>query len=864
MTDIDVGFRLLREGVTEEGHVGSASFIDSTFTNVSTALLIPPPNPTPGSASTGVVMDNVRFQDVDKALAAINGEILLESQGLMKHWALGPVYSPQRKYSMGSNGSKTYKRPDGLVDRSGAYFERPKPQYQTRNVEDFVHVKDFGARGDGKTDDTKAFQEALSVSQGKILFLDAGSNILTRTVTVPLGSELVGEAWSQLVASGSFFEDEQNPQVMLKVGMPGDVGSIEMQDLLFTNRGPTAGLILVEWNVGAESPGSAGLLHVRIGGAFGTDLTDQECPADTEETNHQCKAASLMMHITLKASGYFENMWLWTADHMIDNNDLTDANNTVIPVSVYAARGLLIESQEPTWLYGTSSEHVSLYQYNFNKARKVFAGMIQSESPYYQGGINAPSPFQGALEVLPGDPIINSTNVEDLQGPVNPWALIMRQSADVLIAGAGLYSFFSFNSQECVLLENNYGNVQLQHIITIGAEHITAQDGYAVPALDNLHVETHSRWSYISVFDVGGNTTGLDRIQMVNPSIWRSKKPQFTCAPPCLIQLPPWTRATSTINYPRITVTDGTWRTTITKPPMTISNWAFELLTVTKDKVNVNKREAANGVVPALAEIAWPNAIYTGQDGQKSTTAPDAASPSLPSIFRQLATDPPNGQWPNSEVEMVLGDQQFPLDDECAIGDFACVAEKLGLGGIGPMIPADAPDPDDEDDENSGIRPSCPVPETTTSSPTTASEAEEWTPTWEPEPEPEPSPYEDGDPSINEVSCNSDGRKSSHERIDNAIKSYCDSLAEEGDVLYEGFQKKRQFEFSVINLETVMAIEISFRVSDGCQWEFTWDECRKYLLAPIDSCQCGGKDGKRGGTVENNCYPWDIDPYTVL
>ena len=46
---------------------------------------------------------------------------------------------------------------------------------------------------------------------------------------------------------------------MLKVGMPGHIGSIELQDLIFTNRGPTAGLVAVEWNVRAETPGSAGI-----------------------------------------------------------------------------------------------------------------------------------------------------------------------------------------------------------------------------------------------------------------------------------------------------------------------------------------------------------------------------------------------------------------------------------------------------------------------------------------------------------------------------------------------------------------------------------------------------------------------------
>jgi hypothetical protein len=78
---------------------------------------------------------------------------------------------------------------------------------------------------------------------------------------------------------------------MIRVGNPGDVGRVEMQDLIFTTTGHTAGLTLVEWNIQAESPGSAGVwdCHVRVEGGG---------------------AASLMMHVTANASGYFANMRL--------------------------------------------------------------------------------------------------------------------------------------------------------------------------------------------------------------------------------------------------------------------------------------------------------------------------------------------------------------------------------------------------------------------------------------------------------------------------------------------------------------------------------------------------------------------------
>lgn len=157
------------------------------------------------------------------------------------------------------------------------------------------------------------------------------------------------------------------PKVLIQVGNVGDVGSVEMQDLLFTTRGATAGLILIEWNIQAGQPGSAALVsirpsalqyfektagsdafwpnrepyrrklphvhclslqifanfikwdcHARVGGATGTKLTPAECPPVTSGIDQGCSAASLIMHLTPSASGYFENMWLWGADHMLE------------------------------------------------------------------------------------------------------------------------------------------------------------------------------------------------------------------------------------------------------------------------------------------------------------------------------------------------------------------------------------------------------------------------------------------------------------------------------------------------------------------------------------------------------------------
>ncbi|TLD20446.1 hypothetical protein PspLS_08452 [Pyricularia sp. CBS 133598] len=171
-----------------------------------------------------------------------------------------------------------FRRHIDLLDSNGAYFERAKPQYESGQVGDFVHVKDFGARGDGVTDNTAGLQSALS--------------------SIPVNSRIVVEKWSQLVKlspQGATFQLLKTPRLYCRWA-----AMVRCKTSFFTTRGPTEGLIFVEWNVRPSASGSAGLwnCHVSVSGATGTDLTPAECPALTIEVAQGCNTGSLMMHIT--------------------------------------------------------------------------------------------------------------------------------------------------------------------------------------------------------------------------------------------------------------------------------------------------------------------------------------------------------------------------------------------------------------------------------------------------------------------------------------------------------------------------------------------------------------------------------------
>jgi glucan 1,3-beta-glucosidase len=81
-------------------------------------------------------------------------------------------------------------------------------------------------------------------------------------------------------------------------------------------------------------------------------------------------------------------MWLWNADHQLDD----DKNSTQL--DVFSGRGFLIEGTN-VWLVGTASEHHVIYQYRFDGAANIYAGLIQTETPYFQ-----PSPCQFKFKML--------------------------------------------------------------------------------------------------------------------------------------------------------------------------------------------------------------------------------------------------------------------------------------------------------------------------------------------------------------------------------------------------------------------------------------------------------------------------------
>lgn len=129
-------------------------------------------------------------------------------------------------------------------------------------------------------------------------------------------------------------------------------------------------------------------------------------------------------------------------------------------------------------MYGTASEHNVLYQYQLYGAQTIFMGMIQTESPYFQPKPAPPVPFGSTLGWFAGD-IEAKACAAHQTSCRHSWGLRVVSSYNIIMAGAGLYSWFDNYSQNCLssrncqdaILSTIYNsNLWIYNLITIGVK----------------------------------------------------------------------------------------------------------------------------------------------------------------------------------------------------------------------------------------------------------------------------------------------------------------------------------------------------------------------------------------------------------
>ncbi|KAJ3986062.1 exo-beta-1,3-glucanase [Lentinula detonsa] len=502
INNCQVGFDLATGGITEATQsVGGEAIIDAIVIN--TPIFVRTSEASTSLAGS-IVINNAQLTNVSIAVGVLNGETVLQgSTGSLTidSWGQGNVYSGTSTTGTFTQGDiVSASKPSSLLDSAGRLVGKMHPQYADYAVDQFISVKSNGAKGDGTTDDTAALQAVFDAYSGcAIIFFDAGTYIVTSTLQIPAGTQMVGEAWSVIAGSGSAFEDQTNPQVVVQVGAENSQGIMEISDIIFTTVGPTAGAIVVEWNVQEPSGNSAGAgmwdSHIRLGGAIGTNL-ETNCPADGSGGTTDCFAAYMALHLTASSSAYLEGRvresfftWVWLADHDLDGDGYTQ-------ITLYSGRGIYSESAGPVWMIG-AAEHHSLYQLQLHNAQNHYLGLFQTEIPYYQPSPESPSPFTSSTTY--NDPTTFDSGFA--------WAVNVVSSTDIIFFGAGLYSFYDDYTQVCLdtmscqpqLLNIDSGSsVTVYSLSTIGAVYqLSVENAGIINQSDNVngYQSTVTVWS---------------------------------------------------------------------------------------------------------------------------------------------------------------------------------------------------------------------------------------------------------------------------------------------------------------------------------------------------------------------------------
>lgn len=210
-------------------NVGSVTLLDSSITNTPIGIRTARTSSSSPPSGGSLIIENVQLNNVPTAVQGPNGALLAGTSGTttITAWGQGHSYTPNGPNTF-QNAINANSRPSGLLSGSN-YYARSKPSYASTPASGFISARSAGAKGDGSTDDTNALQQAINnaQAQGKVLYVDHGDYVVTQTLYIPGGSKIVGESYSVILSSGSFFNDINNPKPVVKIGNAGESGSIE-------------------------------------------------------------------------------------------------------------------------------------------------------------------------------------------------------------------------------------------------------------------------------------------------------------------------------------------------------------------------------------------------------------------------------------------------------------------------------------------------------------------------------------------------------------------------------------------------------------------------------------------------------------
>jgi glucan 1,3-beta-glucosidase len=125
-----------------------------------TPIFVRTSNPSNGRLAGSIVLNNAKLNNVPTAVGVVGGAVVLTGgTTTIASWGQGNVFtgtSSAAKFTQGNIHAAN--KPSVLLDSAGKIVGKMHPQYAAYAVSQFVSVRDNGAKGDGRTDDTAALK----------------------------------------------------------------------------------------------------------------------------------------------------------------------------------------------------------------------------------------------------------------------------------------------------------------------------------------------------------------------------------------------------------------------------------------------------------------------------------------------------------------------------------------------------------------------------------------------------------------------------------------------------------------------------------------------------------------------------------
>jgi hypothetical protein len=230
---------------------------DSRFLNISEAAI------TIGNyydPKTQVNLENLQFENVPVSVnfLLLPGVITPISRDSLRRKADGPVYCIN-SLSHGlvivyDNKNKIQRKfiTESLhapIDKLSAVPDSDIPLFAP--MSSWVNIKDLGAKGDGKTDDTKIFSEAIE--KYSTIYVPVGSYLISKTITLKPKTALIGlhPLLTKLVIAdfSPYFSDTLQPRPVIITPSGGS----NIFNGISIDAGLNPGAIAIKWMAGEKS-----------------------------------------------------------------------------------------------------------------------------------------------------------------------------------------------------------------------------------------------------------------------------------------------------------------------------------------------------------------------------------------------------------------------------------------------------------------------------------------------------------------------------------------------------------------------------------------------------------------------------------